>query len=161
VFFVPTFDKSFGFDGAKGRVSWSDGMSILGPLLNVEIGIPPQVANALTKQGAPLPQSVVGTALLDTGAAGCVIDEDAAQKLALQPVGAVRVAGVGAPEIRPSYAVRLYFPELMNNWFEPEVVTSSDHLLGKQGILALIGRDFLRHTVLVYNGKLGTITLAW
>lgn len=157
---MATFDKSSGFETPRGRVSWKDGLRLTGPILNVEIGVPAGAANILKTLGVEIPVPAVGPALIDTGAGVCVIDESAARQLHLQPVGTVPVVGVSALEQRPTYAVRFAFPEL-GLWFEPELATSSDHLLQKQGIVALIGRDLLQHTVLIYNGRLGAITIAW
>jgi predicted aspartyl protease len=127
----------------------------------VEIGVPAGIVALLEKEGKPIPPPAIGAALIDTGAAGCVIDSAAAESLGLMPVDMVEILGVSAPERRPTYAVRFSFPELGGVIYEPETAISSGHLLQKQGLIALIGRDLLQHTVLVYNGKLGTITLAW
>ncbi len=62
-------------------------------LLAVEINVPQSLANVLTSQGAALPQPVTGSALVDTGATSCCVEESLVQGLGLQPVGQVNVCG--------------------------------------------------------------------
>lgn len=68
-----------------------------GPLLVVEIGVPARIAQLLKDKGMEVPAPTSGPALVDTGAAGCVIDSAAASQLNLQQVGSVQVMGVSAP----------------------------------------------------------------
>ena len=65
-----------------------DLLAAMGLLLAVEINVPQSLANVLTSQGAALPQPVTGSALVDTGATSCCVEESLVQGLGLQPVGA-------------------------------------------------------------------------
>ncbi len=65
----------------------------LGLLLQVEISIPQSLASVLTTAGQPIPAAVAGSALIDTGATCCCVEETCLQQLNLQPIGQVPMSG--------------------------------------------------------------------
>src|SRR6266487_2699825 len=121
----------------------------LGLLLQVEISIPQSLASVLTTAGQPIPAAVAGSALIDTGATCCCVEETCLQQLNLQPIGQVPMSGATGPRIQNAYQARLTFPGTPIPPLEIQVVGVQMH----QGqTRCLIGRDVLRHCVLIYNG---------
>jgi hypothetical protein len=101
---------------------------------------------------------VTGRVLFDTGATKTVVDEAALKTLGVQPVGITNVRTPSGSAQQLLYPAELEFLP-MHSRIEFAFVIGSPHLAA-QGLLALIGRDVLRHTVLVYNGILGQWILA-
>ncbi|MBI5397599.1 MAG: aspartyl protease family protein [Verrucomicrobia bacterium] len=145
------------------QVSATDLLAVAGLLLGIEVTVPESVANALTLSAKPLPKPTVGTALVDTGATSCCIEETVVQSLGLQPVGQVNVSSPNGPKLQNVYVARMTFPG-------SPIPTLELRLIGVQmqppggaatGPISLIGRDILRQCVLVYNGPMGSYTMAF
>lgn len=131
-----------------------------GPLLNVEIALPQHLAQQYVAQEKQVPVPMKGLALIDTGASCCSIDIAAATNLGVAPVDMRRVNTPSGIEDQ------LVYPCLINCAegpfrFVTNTALASKHLLVNQGIIALLGRDLLMNTVLIYDGKNGSFTLAW
>jgi hypothetical protein len=96
--------------------------------------------------------------MIDTGASLCMIDEAALQSLNISPTGASNIATPSGPAQQLTYAAALSFPgtNIPNITFTDFIADP----LANQGIVALLGRNVLRHFVLSYNGPGGHITLA-
>ncbi len=140
------------------NISPPDLLFQLGLLLQVEISIPQSLASVLTAASQPMPPVVVGSALVDTGATCCCVEEARLQQLNLQPIGQVPMSGAAGPRIQNSYQARLTFPGAPIPPLEIQVVWVQMH----QGqTLCLIGRDVLRYCVLIYNGPQGSYTIAF
>jgi hypothetical protein len=129
-----------------------------GLLLTAELHVTDSLAQVLLAQNAPVPTAISGLALVDTGASICAVDESAAIRLGLQPVGQSRVSGVGGTQMRNVYVGKIMFP---GTPIPPQQWTLSGAELKDQNLLLLIGRDILRHCVLIYNGPQGCYTLAF
>ncbi len=95
--------------------------------------------------------------MIDTGATGTVISEDIVQQLKLNPVGITFINTPSSTNVQCyEYLIRLLFP---NNVVTESVVIAAP--LQGQHIQCLIGRDILRHGVLVYIGYTNTFTLSF
>ena len=129
-----------------------------GLLLGSELHVTDSLAQVLISQNNPVPTAIYGSALVDTGASICAVDESAAVRLGLQPVGQSRVSGVGGTQIRNVYVGKIVFP---GTPIPPQQWTLTGADLKDQNLLFLIDRDILRHCVLIYNGPLGCYTLAF
>ena len=130
----------------------------LGLLLEVEVAPPQALASVLTSQGKPLPQFVTGSALVDTGASCCCVEETLLQQLELQPVNQVNVSSPNGNRLQNVYFVRLAFPGSPIPPLEIPVVGVQ---LNQGRTISLIGRDLLRHCVLIYNGPMGSYTISF
>jgi len=139
-------------------VSALDLLQHFGLLLTAEVGVSDVLAQVLVAQNQPIPPSVPGPALVDTGASICAVDESAALKLGLQPVGQSNVSGVGGTRIHNVYVGKVTFP---GTPIPPQEWTLTGADLKDQNLLLLIGRDILRACVLIYNGPLGCYTIAF
>lgn len=130
-----------------------------GPCLHVEIGLPRALSAALQAAGQALPTPQVGVGLIDTGASATAVDEGLLLALGLAPTGATPIATPSGATQQALYACEIAFPGTPIPALDLSVVIGS--VLAPQGIVALIGRDLLRHFLLVYNGPEGEWTLAF
>ena len=145
-----------GFDDVPGGASGADLLAIYGPTLLVDIGFDP-----VFKIGAgttPTPGIKGITALVDTGAAESCIDSMLAAQLNLPIVDRRLIAGVhGSQEINMHLA-QVHVPSL---GFTLYGAFAGVHLFaGGQPHRALIGRTFLAHYTMVYEGRTGTVKLS-
>lgn len=108
-------------------------------------------------QTAPTPRKAV--AMIDTGATTTVITPQIAQHLGLQPVGRIQMMtpSTQQPVWTNQYSVDVHFPI---NIGVRNVVASEAGLLG-QHIECLIGRDVLKHGILVYIGYNNQFTISF
>jgi hypothetical protein len=106
-----------------------------------------------------IPPAVVVTAMIDTGAAGSVVNPQVIKLLNLSPVGTALIVTPSTldPLTCDMFSVDLHFPN---------AVTVADSVvicapLALQNIQCLIGRDILKSCVLVYVGHLNQFTLSF
>ena len=129
----------------------------IGPTLIAQVGYDPTFRpSAGTRPEIP---EQPYEALLDTGATVTCIDVGLADTLNLPVVGqSGGVAGVFGPGQAIGYSATIHLPELN--------ATLSGHVLGahleagRQRHSVIIGRDFLRHFRLTYDGRTGAVTLS-
>jgi hypothetical protein len=129
----------------------------LGPTLFVDIGFDPKHDPVGNPQGVPIPGITGVQALVDTGATECCIDSLLAAQLSLPLVNRRQVSGVHGSHIANVYLAQVHVPSLritMNGAF-----SGVDLKAGGQVHSALIGRTFLRHFKMIYEGKTGTVTI--
>ena len=130
-----------------------------GPRLQVEISLHPTLVQHLQTQGQAVPAPVIGAALIDTGATISAVDTTlVVQPLQIQPIGSVQVGTAGGPQTQHQYPASFGFPGTRLPGINFNFVIGCN--LTGQGIIALIGRDVLRHFVMVYNGVLGQVILS-
>ena len=129
-----------------------------GLLLQVEISIPQSLAGVLTAANQQIPAAVVGAALVDTGATCCCVEESFLQQLRLQPINQVPMSGATGNRIQNAYQARLAFPGTPIPPLEMQVVGVQ---MNQGKTICLLGRDVLRHCVLIYNGPQGSYTIAF
>lgn len=144
-----------GFPDAEG-VAGRDLLQAHGPTLYIDIGFDaaydPSVANI------PQPSMQQIPALVDTGASQSCVDDALARQLGLplvdrQPMGAlageyvanVYMAQAFVPVFGTTHYGRLIGVEMAKTGFQQK---------------ALLGRDFLREHIMIYDGIRGQVTLA-
>lgn len=126
-------------------------------MVDLEIAVQQAAQQALTNAGSPVPSPVTISALVDTGASGSLIQHGVAQQLGLNPIGVVPVNTPSSQGVQcPVFAVRFLFPNSIV--YEGSVIEAP---LQGQNIQGLIGRDVLRHAVLVYIGYTNQFTLSF
>ncbi len=154
---MPVFDFVQWTEQAGGT------LSIDGPLIPVEVSVPDALEKWYIRNNLPIPVPALGYALIDTGASISGVHEPLVQQMNVQPVDSIPVStpsGTGRCSIYPAQLalpamnvsnvpVRLAGNQL--NW------TASD---GKN-VIMLLGRDILYQFLMVYHGKLNTVTLAF
>ena len=143
---MPTTDC--GFDSP-------DELVLYGPMLVVEIGFD---ANYRISSGIkPELQSGYVPALVDTGATESCIDSELAEKLNLPIVNQEELAGVSGITNVNVHLAQIYVPELDRTIYGR---FDGVHLAaGGQPYSALIGRTFLRHYKMNYDGQTGVVIL--
>lgn len=129
-----------------------------GPQINVHVGLRRAAADALRREGSEPPPPAAGTGLIDTGASGTSVRLGLLAPLGLHPVGVADVLTptTGSTPVKcPLYAVTLMMP---NGWVETTVIETP---LDGQNIDVLIGRDVLKHGLLIYQGHSSQFTLSF
>ena len=146
-----------GFADAPGGVFGRDLLISRGPTLNVNIGFDPTYNPTSVNPPPTLP--VIGLpALVDSGATDSCIDKLLAAQLKLPVVDRQRVAGVhGAQEVNMHLA-QIHVPSLDVTLYGR--FASVDLIAGGMIHHALIGRTFLRHFTMAYNGITGSVALS-
>ncbi len=129
------------------------------PILLVTIGVHDAVASEMRERGMEIPPPAAGHALLDTGASVTCIDDAAAQKLKLRPIGIANMASASHS------ATKMKVHPARIHLVGTDILISTQHAVGASlgaqgGIIALIGRDIMKDFTLFYNGPAGAITLA-
>jgi gag-polyprotein putative aspartyl protease len=147
-----------GFDDLPAKPgSGADFLSTYGPTLLVNIGFDPQFDSAdLTR--VPQLAEVGLHALVDSGATESCIDDDLAKKLALPIVDRRTVSGVGGVHEVNMYLAQIHVPSLRFTLYG--AFAGVNLVAGGQSHFALIGRTFLRHFTMTYEGRTGTVTLS-
>ena len=127
-----------------------------GPTLSVQVGFDPGFR---PERGRPPTLSPdVFPALVDTGAEECCIDNDLAAELDLPIVDRREIAGAHGSAFVNMYVGQVHVPSLrftVHGTFAGVALQA-----GGQRHFALIGRTFLRHFVLRYDGRSGAVTLS-
>lgn len=128
-----------------------------GPVVPVVLSVAQAIADQLMQQGLPVPAPVPGQALIDTGASSTCIDDATAQQLQLPVVDVVNMTSASHASTQQNI-----YPVLIEvaGGIRINVPRAMGANLAPQGLVALIGRDFLQHCTLFYNGPSGLITLA-
>jgi predicted aspartyl protease len=98
-------------------------------------------------------------ALVDTGATECCIDNLLAASLNLPVVDRKPISGVGGRITVNVYLAQIHVPSLPFTIYGQ--FAGVDLVAGGQGHVALMGRTFLRHLQMTYDGVSGAVTLSW
>ncbi len=122
-----------------------------GPLIAVKVDISAKLEEDYRRKNLPLPQSITGYGLIDTGATITAIDADIINSLGISPSGITTVHTPQGSAMQRVFSLRLTLPNGIT--FNFQNVTGS--VLKPMGIIALIGRDVLYRGVFVYNGTVG------
>ena len=145
-------------DGTLSQVPSPIVLRDRGPCIQVTINIAETIAEQLVQQGKPVPPPVSGMALVDSGASSTCIDDGLAQRLGVPAIDVVQVSSAShAATLQNVYPIRI---EVVGTGIKVNVPRAIGAALDPQGIIALIGRDFLQHCTLFYNGVTGEITLS-
>lgn len=127
----------------------------LGPTLLVDVGFDPDF-----KPGSgtnPTLQLKGSRALIDTGATQSCIDSGVAGALQLPIVDRQRVSGVGGVLEVNMHLAQIHIPELNLNIIGS--FAGVELAAGGQPHIVLIGRTFLQHVTLLYEGTTGKVTI--
>ena len=131
-------------------------LTLNGPTVVVEIGIDTDFQPGRGLRPA-LPANPLH-ALVDTGASESCIDNTLAMRLDLPVVAHRRVSGVGGALDVNEYMAQIYIPELNFTILGP---FAGVHIAGGgQPYYALIGRTFLRHFSMAYEGRTGSVIIS-
>ena len=144
-----------GWDDSPG-VSGRDFLVAHGPTLSVNIGFDPgyQPNNPVT----PTPGITGVWALVDTGAVASCIDSTLAASLNLPIIDRQTISGVSGPRTVNMRLAQIHIPTL--NFTIYGSFAAVDLAAGGQRHLALIGRTFLQHFTMTYEGRNGTVTIS-
>lgn len=138
------------------------GLLQTGPVLPVEIAIPPALSRFLSARNQQIPASVAGFALIDTGATRSCVDNQVISSLSVSPIGITILGTARGRSPHHLYPAKFSFPAMK---FEIEFGSVAGVDLTGQGagnmrIIALIGRDVLSRCILIYHGIKGSFSLA-
>lgn len=135
-------------------------LQAIGPLLPVQVEVPAALAEQITRAGGQIPHPVTGKALVDTGASVSGVHQPVLSGLGVKPVGTTSMDTAGGPQQTSLYPIKIVMimaPLALA--VEYSSVVGVD--LTGMGIIALLGRDFLKRTLLIYDGPTGEVTLAY
>ncbi len=135
-----------------------------GPIVPVEIKIPEALEALLVSEGKPLPSPAIGYALIDTGASGSAVHEGILTRLGIQPIDQIPTSTPHGDGVSFVYAVRVTFPAMtIENYPMARVMGCNLKWTTASGedIIMLLGRDLLRHFLLIYNGVFSDVTLSF
>lgn len=135
----------------------------IGPVLTIAVGVSTPRYGALKAAGQTPPRPIGVPFLIDTGASHTWIDHVIIIPLGLSPTGSttMHTPSTGAVPIEsPTYDVSLYIHHDENSKFVTLLpVTAVD--FSAQLIKGLLGRDFLRSCLFVYDGLAETHSIAF
>ena len=141
------------------------GLRNLGAYFPIEVHVPPLIADALTKQGSPVPTPASGVGLIDTGATYTCVEESLLTSLSLNPIGIVHSGTANGTVEQNIYPARIVFPA--KGWTMDLDRVVGVNLSGQvvqenppKPIIALLGRNFLERGVFIFNGTMGSWTLS-
>jgi predicted aspartyl protease len=145
-------------DGLQVPVPPAQALQQRGPIVQVAVTVQQAFATALAQEGKPVPQPVMGYAVIDTGASNTCIDDETARSMNL-PVIDVGVIHSASHAQTPSniYPVQIEIVGFRINFQSARTMGAA---LKEQGLLMLLGRDLLERCTLFYNGLTGQITLS-
>lgn len=146
--------ESIGFKSGSGGLSAADLLVQIGPTVHVDIG---RKSRASPGERPDLVGKRI-KALIDTGAGGDCIDERLAQELGLPVTEKGMISGVGGRHKALIYTARLYVPALDKLLFQQ--FTGAKLAEGDQPHRVLLGRTFLRHYQMIYDGASGQVELS-
>lgn len=134
-------------------------MAKVGPKVEVEISLTSALQQTLQANKTMIPGPVKGEALIDSGAQISCIDDTVASKLGINSIGQIQGGWMAGSSIRNLFSAKLTIVEGNQRWqFESASVMGVDII--KQGLVALIGRNFLSKGMMVYSGFLGIVDLS-
>lgn len=144
-------------------------LQLVGAFTPVEVHVPTALAANLSAAGQPIPPPITGLALIDTGATFTGLDNQVAQSLRLNPINVVKLGTADGVVQANAYTARLEFPTLgidADPWQTVGVdlggqTIQTDANRPPQDVIALVGRDYLQHCLLIWNGPNGSWTIAY
>lgn len=135
--------------------SGADLLCMHGPTLWVDVGF--DASHDRSSDSLPAPSRRNVPALVDTGALQSCIDAGLAQELQLPLVDRVQVSGVGGTHSLNAYLAQISVPSLKRTIFGTFAGVQLE--AGGQVHRVLIGRTFLQHCMLVYDGSAGNVVI--
>lgn len=139
----------------------SQNLEVEGAVIDVQISIIEELKKSLEDGDERTPEPIKCKAQIDTGAQGTVLKPSIISELNLSPVGTTKVNTPTEKGVECFlFPVKMTLP--VSQGFT--VVLSSITVIqasleGQDGFDCLIGRDILKHTVLIYTGRTNSFTL--
>ncbi len=141
-----------GFVTADGAAD-SAQLVALGPTLQVIVGHQPPDGQ---QQDPENTETVLG--LIDTGASESCIDAQLAERLGLPIIDVRTIGGAGGPSEHNVYLAQILIPSLDMPQYGS--FTGVNLVDGGQHHQVLLGRTFLRNTIMIYDGFRAQVTVA-
>jgi len=139
------------------------GLVDMGPLVTVTLGHPNDYVGMESHRPAEFPRRKM---LIDTGAAFTLIESSVAATLGFRPIRYREVIGIDQkPTMRPVFRMSLGL-EVGDGQGNNHTVVFKEQVVGmpdpvrSEGYVGLLGRDFLRHFILTYDGPQARFSLA-
>ena len=131
-----------------------------GAITDVEVHTSVLLTKLLKKKKKPIPKSIKGTALFDTGATHTCIDNSVIRKLKIKPSHYIKVATPTGIVNAPVFRVMLHLPliRISLDFNRAVGVDLSKVAVKDQKLFVLIGRDVLARCIFIYNGHTGRYT---
>lgn len=148
-------ETKFGFNDTP-QVSGSSLLAQFGPTLKVNIGFDSKFRP--DTKAMPVAEISDIDALVDTGAAECCIDNLLAASLKLPIMDRRQILGIGGKHMTNTYLAQIHVPSL--NFTIYGAFAGVALRAGGQKHDALMGRTFLQLFTMVYEGKIGKVTLS-
>lgn len=135
-----------------------------GPIIAVQVGIPTALEELLSRQGGPIPAPVSGFALIDTGASASAVHEEIFGNLGVAPIDVMPTHTPRGPGRSLIYPAKVSFPGLGITGYAMDRVLGCElkwRTAEGQDIIMLLGRDLLKHFLMIYNGRSSDITVGY
>lgn len=145
-----------GFNSTPDGASGSDLLATFGPTLFVNIGFDTNYRPDVKRAPTPGVQKI--QALVDTGAVESCIDNMLASQLRLPIINKRLISGVHGSHPTNMYLAQVHIPSLSFTIYGE--FAGADLAGGSQIHRALIGRTFLRHFTMLYEGRTGDVILS-
>jgi len=159
---MPVFDF-FHWDANKGYT-----LTETGAILQVTIGLPPALEQYCLRENLQIPAPIAGYALIDTGASASAVHEQIFKDYGVQPIDHIPMS---TPHTKDQwsfvYPAKIQFPGLNlanDSMLQSLRVVGCDlrwTTFDDKEIIMLMGRDLLKHFLMVYNGVQSDVTLAY
>ena len=128
-----------------------------GPRVKIHFLISLELEKKYKVEGKEIPKPVIKTAMIDTGASHCAIQENIPEQLGLEPIGTTKIS---TPSCKDKecyrYFMRMAIPSHKLIYEGPFTAVP----LEGQGIGCLIGRDVLASGILIYIGYANQFTFS-
>lgn len=147
---MPSIDCGYAGPGAVSR------LSIFGPTVLVDIGFDAAWNRNYSSGSIPVPGKRDVPALIDTGAQESFIDRDLASALTLPIVDRQEIAGSTGRQEVEVYLAQIHVRDL----FFTIRGRFCGCIIEEDTYKVLIGRSFLEHFLLSYDGCTGRVTLS-
>jgi hypothetical protein len=142
-------------------------VSPAGPIVDAYVGVSQARAEALQSAGLPVPKLFPVRALVDTGASRTCVDPAILDHLKLSPIGTMRVhtptTGAQSVEVN-QFEIGFLIPHFnpaLASFARGSVAVAECDLFAAQGIHVLLGMDLLSGCLLILDGIVGLLTLAY
>ena len=139
-----------GFVTQDGKPDWAS-LEQYGPTLKV-------IVEYRESETASASKAETVYALIDTGACESCIDSQLVQRLGLPVVDVRQIAGVSGAKSHFVHMAHIIAPNLDITQYG--AFTAVELAAGGQPHAVLLGRDFLRNTIMIYDGMRAQVTLA-
>jgi hypothetical protein len=151
------------FDFVQWTQQGGGTLSTDGPLIPVEVSIPTALEHWCVAHNSPIPPPALGFALIDTGASISGVHEPILQQMNIQAIDSIPVstpAGAGRCSIYPA---RIALPAMTVTDVPVRLAGSQLNWAASDGknVIMLLGRDILYQFLMIYNGKMNSVTLAF